>query len=253
MHNLFKYKLVSISSKDAIKFKSNSEFSVQFSKTNHPAFENCVGCSVVEIAVPNIFYNIRTGINDKLYFQEAGQASADITLEQGFYTVTQLTSALKTKMDTLLIGGTVAVALTPLSKVLEFTFTGTTAQLFYIPSTIADTIGLKADTAAAVVLTMDYIPKLNGLTNAFIRSNSLGSGHLFDSKTGQKQDGLKVIPITVPFGATELYSNIDEHDRIIFGSERNLSLIDFRLTNADNEVLDLQQHHLKIILKLFYL
>lgn len=255
MSHIFKYKLVRLSSKDATIKKSNGEFSVNFGSVQHESFNKCIGVKVEECSFYNIFYNIRTGVNDVLKFEETGQAVATITLDEGFYTLNDIQTAIKAKMDPLLIGGTVAITLTPYSKKLIFTFSGTTVKLYYdAVSTMAETLGIGVTTAVfSTVVTADNVPKLGGLTHAYVHSRALGSDNLFDSKGIRKMDVLKVVPMLSEFGAQEQYSNFDDLDRNIFGSARGISTIDLKLTNADNEVLNLQQTHFKIILKLFYL
>ena len=255
MAHLFKYKLVRISSADATSKKSNAEFSINFGKIQHESFNKCIGVKVEECSFYNIFYNIRTGINDVLKFEENGQATATITLDEGFYTLNDIQAVVKAKMDPLLIGGTVVLTLTPYSKKMVFTFTGTTVKIYKdATSTMAETLGVGVTTAVfSSVVTAEYIPKLGGLTHAYVHSRALGSGNLFDSRGIKKMDVLKVIPMISQFGAQELYTNFNDLDRNIFGSGRGISSVDIRLTNADNEVLNLQQTHFKLILKLFYL
>lgn len=257
MSHVFKSKLVRISSKHATTKNPNfpnSDFSVQFQKTTSDAFNKCIGCKVEEVAFVNIFYNVRENINDILVIQENGKPSTNIQIPKGFYSPLSLANELKTQIDAYLISTSVVISLVPNSKLFKFVFSGTTARIINGGSSLALSMGFTTiNPPFTSTIIADYFPKLGGLDHAYLHSN-LGNDNLFDSQDGLKKDVLKVIPMTSAFGSTQIFSAVDDYDRIVYGGNtgRPLSVLKFRLTNADGELLDLQQHHLKIILKLFY-
>lgn len=252
MSHIFKYKYVRISSDDATRKNTNADFTCSFNSL-HPAFTDCIGYQVNSVTFPNVFYNI-TSDNNVLKIEENGQSATTITLAVGFYTGTDLITVLKTALDAVLVSGTVVLSLTDYTEKFKFTFTTTTAKIYAdATSTMSDILGITTTTASfSAVVDADYIPKLYGVSDVYLESRTLSNDKLYDSKTGRKRPVMKVIPLTAGFGEMNLWESDDSYDRDIFGSERSISTIDIKLTDGNDKLLNLQNHSLDILIKLFY-
>jgi hypothetical protein len=154
---------------DTIKNGSNStpsDCSFIFGQTLPDSITN-VGVCLYEATIPNIRYNVRSGVNNILYFYEnAGAVTFTATLTQGVYDATSLASALQTAMNGSGAANTYTVTYSSTTKkmtiatVLPFTFQVLSS------STCLTLIGFEAMTSFATTKTGDYM--VNLLTTRYV-------------------------------------------------------------------------------------
>lgn len=252
--DFYKYKLLKVSSDDKrLSSETNASFSVDISKISHKSTEKAIGCALIEASFENFFYNVRTGINDVFSFQEASQSRTNITFTEGYYSATNLITKLTTDINMALTIGSVVVSQNSISKKLQFVFAGVTAQIIVDnTSNLSDMLGFTLTTGYGNTLTGNSIPRFFGLTHAYLECKELAPSHLFDAKNSNPRDVLSVIPMTAGFGSVNYFSNPVQNDRVTWTTPRPLTLLTFKLTNADGDVLNLQNGKLKIVLAILY-
>lgn len=202
--------------------------------------------------IPNVFYNIRTGIDDVLVFTQSGQAQTSVTITEGFWNVSDLMTQLKTAMDLVLVGVTVAVTQNDQTKKITFTMSaGTIIITNSATSNLADSIGFQTTSADAAAPTGDSIPRLGGLSEVFIISDQLAPQHLLEDNS--VRNVLASIPITSSFNASTVYeANDEELNSVNYPVFRNVSTIDIRLEDRSGNLVDLNGHSIKLMLMAYH-
>lgn len=254
---MFRNKILRIESSDKDdSASSNSNFRVSLSSIVD--LKNVKKIELSTVIFPNIFYNVRTGYDDVILLTENGQAQMTITVPEGWYSITQLMAKLKVLIDAQLVAGSVAVTQDENSKLITFTFTGTTASVDNLDalSTLSPNLGFITNGATGASYTGTVMPNLGGLNDIYIMSSALGRSNLMESTTnklGKNRDCVGIIPITAPFGGSNVWESQNDLNTITYyGEERSLSEIDIRLENADGDLIDLQNFEIKLIFKIHY-
>lgn len=246
----FKTKLIRISSADRTTGDEN-EFKISLGQNSlNP---NIRAVKLVSASFYNLFYNIRTGVNDTFSFQEAAQGRSDVTLIAGFYTITDLFTALKAQIDPLLVAGFVTLTLQPYSNLIKIDFTGTTASVIVdATATISRSIGYDSTSATAASHLAGSIPKLGGLDEVFVRCDELAAQKMIDAADSSHRGVFAVLPNVAVFGGQNYWESDSNDTMVTFGSPRRLNTLTFRMENSQKELLDMQKQHIKFILKIYY-
>ena len=98
----------------------------------------------------------------------------------------------------------------------------------------------------------ENVPSLQGLTDAYIVSNSLAPGNCFDEKN-QTRSILAAVPITVPFGTLNVFEcKQDVLCEISYPKSRNIQKADFSLQDRYGNLVNLNGANLKLTLRVWF-
>jgi hypothetical protein len=256
-------KVIYISSDDQTpsESKSNSDF-VCYVKEN-TSVQEVNYCYLKTATVPNVFYNVRgtdygTAQNNVFTFQEqAPLATYAVTIPEGQYIINDLVTTLQGLMNGVLVSGTVAITIDPVTQKLIFTCTGTQISIlsgnngnlaFSIVGTSETT-----DTGFSAVINAPLIPDLAGLQNVYIQSSALAPAEGNDANFGSINILGAVNFSHTPFGGYgHLQSNDDELSAVNYKSTRNIQRIDISLVDKQGNKLPIGNSIMELTLKYFY-
>lgn len=245
------HKILHISSKDK-SGGTNSNFRVNLSQ--HYWLQAAKSVVVKQITIPNVFYNVRSNAADFTY--NIASVPSTVSVTPGNYNITDLMSALQAA---LIADGVVGASITLDATTQKVVFASTTAIEYLTESDnpMAQILGITTGSGADVTsFNAPSLPDLTGVRNVLIASNTLGENNFLP--TDQKvQDCVAIIPLTESFGAVIHYisqhTEIDDWDAVSQKNGKNISQIDIRvLDNKTKTELDLTNHDIDIILKIFY-
>eukprot|EP01045_Picozoa_sp_COSAG04_P007195 COSAG04_NODE_370_length_15729_cov_5.743506_8_plen_318_part_00 len=204
--------------------------------------------SLTSASIPYSFYNIRTGINDKLYYERPGILDKHIQLEAGNYTATALSQHIHDK--SLNEGGGLSMTVTYNKTTQKFIFKSNLELTFKFLAVDAlrDEIGfgglteyhLAADTNSTPA---DYgSADLNGSVHAIYVRTNLATRSVMESHTHGVSDILAKIDINAdPGGVVTLDPNQVSHEALIHTA--GVTNIEVRITDERNRLLDLNGLH----------
>lgn len=233
--------------------------------------------SLHSATIPYSFYNVREGLNTKIFFEVVidGSTNADlfIELDEGNYSATSLASAVKNKIEAFEIGGIslstrgLTLTITYSREVLKFKFSAsyvagsTKVSLFSYDFNIEQTnkanvllgfglneiMTLNTGTIKTTINSVDINDSIHGL---YVRTN-LTSKSTLDTENGHFSNILARIPITTNAGG------------IIFhhaSSSTHMSMIDvpmvqtlgIKLTDDKNQTIDLHSLHFQMSILLSF-
>lgn len=211
------------------------------------------GITIKDISIPNVAYNINE-FNNKLSFTYGG-LQASLTVPEGQYTVSQLSTYLETELSTL-FGTALDLTLGDTTKKLTFT----TTQLFRISNKESDSplsklLGIPFGTSFYPLLeqagfTAPEIPQLQGPNNYLLSSQVLAQGYASILTDGKHVPIIMPVPITVEWGQIEQYeSNDTELNTKHFARLQNIQNIDIKIFDDDLNVVDLHGQDVEIVIK----
>jgi hypothetical protein len=229
---------------------STSHFNVNFN--NAPCCQGAKAVILKHISFPNVFYTIRTGVNDTFTYNISGTPTT-VTIPTGNYTVTSLIAELETSLNG--IGFT--ATLSSLTSKLSFTTTTAIEWLTYPTNRMANVLGL---ITGSVTDETDFegtgIPDLSGIRTVYLTSDKLSDGVNMVDAFLHGITVIGVVPVKVPFGVVQHYDSphegIDDVQFVSQGQGINLQYADIKLYDQDANLVDLQGHHVNIIFKLYY-
>lgn len=209
--------------------------------------------------IPYSFYNVRVGVNDKVYYTSAG-VDGEITLTDGNYSATGLASELKTKLEAS-IGGGFTIVTTYSRETIKFTFTITGVASFSFrfsatTATASELLGFYSgeDTAMTIGVgtlcekAIDLNDSIHGL---YIRQNIATKGTL-DNEQGTFSNILARLPINTNAGGIIFYSPSDnDHETMV--STPTIQTIGVKLTDDRNRAIDLNGLHWQMSFKISYI
>jgi hypothetical protein len=208
-----------------------------FNLNNVNNLENVKYALVNSVEIPNVFPNIKTGVNNTISFSDLANAETiSTTLSQGFYTLDQLTAKLKTDLDAASTHG-ITWTITVESKTAKITMQSSSAtQLNFAQSNMAATLGFTAATANSTSITSDKGVNLIPTTCVYITSSTFGN--ISYSWRGLTNIVCK-IPINQYYGGVISYSSSDIKKDLIPLEHPNMNEFQFKLYGDDFSPLDL--------------
>jgi hypothetical protein len=129
-----------------------------------------------------------------------------------------------------------------LTHKLTFVFSGGNFSLFasLAANPMASVLGILVDAVSVSSHTCTGFPNLKGLTTVYISSQTLSNHSAMIATEKQKQNVFCNIPMNVPFGATKVMEEDETTlDYSVFNSHKNISTIDIRLMDENNNTIDL--------------
>lgn len=228
--------------------------------------------SIASVTFPNNAYNVNEtggGANNGFAIT-SGLNTYQFALDGGFYTTTTLMAAIQTAINdeftTLGDGQTIAISQDALSQKVEIKYAAGAGPATI---TILDSLlnsgawellgftALPAVIGSLVAIAPD-LPSLGGLKEVYLQSNTMAPGKLITntdegSQTWKQQNTLVTIPITAPFGVSNVFEcKVDALCQITYISPRMIQECDFYLTDKAGNVVDLHGGNLVINLKLWF-
>lgn len=206
--------------------------------------------SLYSAIVPYSFYNIREGVDDKIWYSAVGSSTqASVTIPEGSYTINSLQSKLKTLLDTIINAAT-SSTITFDRITMKFTYNipqhAGANQIYFNWSGKLDgaeiAMGFTKQGMTSVAgftsLVSDNVPDVNGGVHSVnIRTNLTSKGSI-DSQTKSFSTILGTMPIDVNFGGVIFFRPADAvHKILITGKE--IKTIIVRITDDRDRLLDL--------------
>ena len=206
--------------------------------------------------IPYSFYNVRTGVNDKIYYNFNSGVEQTFSLDAGNYSATGLATFVKTQLD--LTGLTFLITYSRESMKYTFTATGGTQFAFKFADKTdganelmgfynEDTtipIGVATKSTKAI----DLNDSIHGL---YIRQNIATKGTL-DNEEGTFSNILARLPITTNAGGIIFFdASHSDHETMV--SVPAIQTIGIKLTDDRNRAIDLNGLHFQISLKVAYI
>ena len=207
--------------------------------------------------IPYSFYNVRKGVNDKVYYTIGG-GDLSFDLEPGNYSATGLASFIKTKLE-LNAGLSATIAYTRETLKLTFTITGVPSFYFkfgtFTTNTASELLGFRnIDTeipigvATKSVKAIDLNDAIHGL---YIRQNIATRGTL-DNELGTFSNILARLPITTNAGGIIFYDpSMSDHETLV--NPHYIQSIGIKLTDDRNRAIDLNGLHWQVSFKLAFI
>lgn len=247
-------KLIHVASSDALSASVLNKADFEVDLQAHLGINKTVRITLKSCIFPNVFPNITTGVDDIFKFQETGQVAQSITIAQGFYTATELASALQTAINLVLVAGSVAITINTNTLKFIFTFTSTTASILTSAAgnTMAPRIGVIDGATDVAAYTSEVAMSLQGLTEVFLVSKNVAPSNMIRS-LGTVIHTVTNIPITAPFGGMNVFnSQDDELTSITYKTPRDLRFVDFKLTDRNGTTVNLDNQNLKVCFMVYY-
>lgn len=191
------------------------------------------GCNIkfVGCQIPYSQYNITNDNKTLTFFSNLG-GSFDAVLDPGLYTIDDLTSELKSKMDTI-SSQTWVVAYSDFK--MRLTISGATG--FYLDSSsLLSTLGFTGPTSSGLSHTGSQSPKLIYPMSLFILVSELGNGVHLGNKNGFASF---MVPVSYGVrGEIITLSESEDMDQKFFIT-RPLKTLHVKLLNPDGSTVDL--------------
>jgi hypothetical protein len=258
MTDFYKYKIVRISSSDAVGSNDiNTDFTVNINGIDHPAKNKCIGVRLEQLVMGAYFYNVK---DDVIFsFEEKGNGTGrlNITIPAGHYSLGQLEDKIEADIQNYLtMGVTVTVEEDPVKRKLKISLSSGEGKVYADTTASASSIlGFDETTQFSLISIAQSSPRLFGLEQMYVECRDLATNNLLDTKKNNARPVLKVIQTDAGYGEKINYVNNNSSDRIIWKKSRQLNKLTFRLTNGDGDVLVSQckSDHVKIILNFLYI
>lgn len=251
-----KHKLLRISSQDrADKNNSTSDFNVTIN--NKVELQQIKKIVVKQVSIPNTAYNINAGNNTFSYSIGNFVLVNSVTVPVGQYTLDLLITALITAVGAHPLSPLV-MTITQDSLTKKLAWTSDISIKWYNAddaSPLGEVMGITTSTSVdSDTHTSAGLPALEGHNTLYVESTNLARENLIRTN-GHSSNVLCVVPITVEWGGIEHYlSPHAELDDIISTSSagNNKQDIDIKIVSRDGTVIDLNGHHVTVILKMYY-
>ena len=237
--------------------ESNSNFTLNI-PSYASEFSKVVGLQVIQVSLPNVFYNIPEGRNTWQF--KVGASNEEISIPSDIqYSATSFITALETAFTanaTLGAFGATTISLDPTTFKLSFTFPTNTIswisdQKNYLSVKSGFGFSETEYTGTNIFITPSTIA-LSGPNIIYIRSNQLSANSSDFDRSGDIGT-IAYVALENAFGEVCNYSIQDSTSSLIrYRNARNITNIDIKLSNKFGEALDVGEHDLNIIAKLYY-
>ena len=256
-----KSKMLRISSEDKTSNSlNNSRFTINVNQ-NGTNIDRVAGYAVKHVSCPNVFFNVPENKNIIQITKQTGNIVYTISITPRQYTLTDLTTSLKSQIDAFINPDAVTVAVDTRFNRLVFSWSGD-AYAFtpanYEATTMRDIIGLDESDAQGIFFTAQDLSNpvnLTGETELYIHSKTLNNAGLIEPSGNFAV--VDVMPLNVPYGGVA-YSNFNdivlhENAYVPFESLRTLRTIDIVLRNRTGDVLVLPNNfYFNMVLIIYY-
>ena len=221
--------------------------------------------SLYSAVVPYSFYNIREGVNDKVYYKldsEGGAVLRSFIIPKGSYTINSLKTELETSFNLAsnnFVNTTTSIAFNRITMKYEYTQTeknssGRNADWFFAFDGTTDgaevclglpvnydgntTSFIQRGATAFYDFVSPDVPDVNGDTHSLNIRTNLTSKGCIDSHTKSFSTILGTIPIDVNFGGVVFFRPADAIHKIVI-QQKVIKTITIRLTDDRDRLLHL--------------
>jgi hypothetical protein len=174
----------------------------------------------------------------------------------GQYDINDLIAELTTQIDAIIAPETVSITQSALTQKLTFTLSAGTLILYNEDdgNPMGGILGInQTSSPAAISQTADSLTSLEGLKNVYIASQALSNHTAMITRDKAKQNIFCNIPIRATFGSI---STIEENETTLdytnFHNKKNISSIDIKLLDENNNVLDLNGSDWVLIFRVYH-
>jgi hypothetical protein len=256
---------------------TNTDFIVHLN--NHWRLSNVTACSVKQIIIPNMFENVRAGLNTFVLTDSRTGVSTTLSISPGFYDISKLAAAVRELTIPMFVGVYIRDEYLTLAAWdgayqgnpnnfptdSNWQFTSPTADdphdlltsILGISNGFLLPINLyQPDASARLQAPLPY--NTNPLQNVYVTSTALGESNAIGiaNNIGTKidQNVLEVVPIcTTPRGQYHVH---EPQDPLLtfnrFFHKKNLTVFDIQITDLYGRVLRLPSNfHVVIVLRLY--
>lgn len=231
----FSSKNLYLDSKNAIKEQNTYRFDLNTSITRPPGSRMIL--AVKECQFPNIFPNIRSGINNTFSIQGTISGLNSYTIPEGYYDITQYATIIKSLCG-LVVTYSSQKQLIFTSLIEDFTFIST-----------ADYLGSSGSPSSTFgILTMNYVMDFSGLDYVFIKSNLILRNI---NNKGETSNTLVRVPISLPWGYSILYTQSNPTNHLTH--EQSISTIQLQITDKEERSLNLQNLNFQVVIEVSYI
>jgi len=233
---------------DSVDCRQSTQLTSHYSFAFKDAIETASGegmlVSLSSASIPYSFYNIRDGVNERLYYNETF-----IAVAPGNYTATALTKAIVDAFG--LVSLTVLAVYSKITQKITFTCSSALTFKFTAEDALKDEIGFGGELGEVVINPSKVSPSvadLNGSVHAIYVRTNLATKSVMESQTGGVSDILAKIDInTDPGGVVTLDPNQVSHEALIHTA--GIKHIEIRITDERNRLLDLNGLHSQLALR----
>ena len=221
--------------------------------TNDSDLQEIKRISLKSASIPNSQYNVNSNTNT-FFFANSQTSQVAYTIPIGQYTTTTLMAAVVSVVSAVISGSITLVQSALTNKITlainSGTFNMTPGSHFQINLIL----GFKSGSFSSVSsLVADSLPNLSGLKSVYIASQTLSNHSAMICSEQLKQNVFCNVPITVPFGAIMSFEE-DENssDFVVFHSRKNVSTIDIKLLDENNNTVDLNGLDWSLVFRVYH-
>lgn len=206
--------------------------------------------------IPYSFYNVRSGVNDKIYYNYNDGVEQNFSLTAGNYSATGLATFLKTQLDLTPLTFTISYSRETMKYTFRysggtqfaFRFDGKTDGAQDLLGLYTETFPINPTTDTLSTKAIDLNDSIHGL---YIRQNIATKGTL-DNEEGTFSNILARLPITTNAGGIIFFdASHSDHETMV--SVPVIHTIGVKLTDDRNRAIDLNGLHWQISLKIAYI
>lgn len=206
--------------------------------------------TIKHITFPNLFANIRTGINDLFTYNQddgGGPVLDEVEIPEGFYTAESLAAYITSQLTDITVTYSATTRRINIANGTLDDLNFFTTERSVFPA-FGQVTNFSMTSSSNVDLTHE--PNLFNHHNVYISSSKLSSGHNLITSGGKRLPILCAIPITSPYGGLETYKpSIEMIDTIVFEERQNINQVDIKIVDEEGRTLTLPpNHHVDILL-----
>lgn len=209
------------------------------------------------VIFPISYYEIRTGINDRIDFTEGGGGELNAVLNAGNYNLTQMQTEVKRAMDAVsattytitisLTSGLLTATNTAVSAIVFLWLTGTNTLInaSYMLG-FSDGVAPKTNTASATTITSTYPVELQPSKNLYLDITTSSSGAIVNRRPTTTNI---IVPITINGFFQNLVYQPD--NLILLDVEGEIGTLHIRLTFLNGELVNLGGKQMELDLEMY--
>ena len=206
--------------------------------------------SILSCSIPNTVYNIRSGVNDQLDFNDNVPATFNAIITPGVYDAVTLASTLQSAMNALFAGFTVTYNLTTMK--MEWA----NAATFQIQDTsnMAEVLGITTTAALATTQSSDTVVNLGSFLGVYIYSKTFAkarNSYSYIDSGNIKPDIIHKVNTRSNGGGVINFEQKTHRTTFQMGDKR-INNVDFSLRDRNGDVIDLNGQNWQIEIRTLY-
>ena len=202
--------------------------------------------SLSSASIPYSFYNIREGVNDRLYYEDTF-----VTIPEGNYNATTLGTEITKALSSASISISMEIQYHRTRQKYKFKCTSHTLTLKFPENSLMFEIGFDSSDTLLTIGDWKEAPNvadLNGSVHAIYIRTNLATRSVMESQTGGVSDILAKIDINSdPGGVITLEPQQVSHEALIHTA--GVKSVEIRITDERNRLLNLNGLHSQIGLR----